>query len=649
MGGAVGLMAQEVHTAMMAGGLDLVTPPIVMPPGKATAAVNYEPDISGYTSNGGYERFDGRVRPSDTTDQGQVAARRAAILPVPGEGPVRGVWVFSGLVYAFRDQVGTGFASMYRSTLGGWEEIPLGYRLEFSEGEVMFEEGEYVTGSTSNAIAKINRIVTREGEWDPTTPTASGYLIISNLTGTFVLNEELTSGSGGIANAVLVEEITLKAGGHYDFTNHNFYGASARERMYFVSGTDTGYEWSSSYLTPIHTGISGTEAIAAVTLLSPPSVAPNTTESPILAYLDPADPGSEQFEIVMSALFDAPSFVAHYKNHLFLGFTSGTIINSALGEPLDFDTTGGAGEIAFGEQITGLLAAASTALMIFAQNRIEYLAGTDAASFVLNPVTDASGAQPYTMQMMDSPMFLDDGGIRTLPTTAAFGDWRMGSVTQTIEALIRQKRDSGVTPVASLKIRNKDQYKLFWSDGTGVTVYVGRKHPEAIPFKLPIEVFCACSGEVDYGLGDRLFVGCQDGYVYELNRGTSFDGAAIDSYIRLPFNSAKSPSQHTRWMKATFEIASPDDITMGVAFDVDYARGLGGAATNVDVDAGSPIITTDAYASVDWTQPVQGRLEYHLNGIGPNIAATLIHSSTVARQHTISAQTYNFSRRRLKR
>ena len=52
---------------------------------------------------------------------------------------------------------------------------------------------------------------------------------------------------------------------------------------------------------------------------------------------------------------------------------------------------------------------------------------------------------------------------------------------------------------------------------------------------------------------------------------------------------------------------------------------------------------------VDWTQPVEGRLEYHLSGIGPNIAATLIHNSAVARQHTISSQTYNFSRRGLKR
>jgi hypothetical protein len=236
-----------------------------------------------------------------------------------------------------------------------------------------------------------------------------------------------------------------------------------------------------------------------------------------------------------------------------------------------------------------------------------------------------------------------------MPTTAAFGDWRMGTVTQSIETMIKQKRDGGIQPVASMVIKGKDQYRLFWDDGTGLTVYIGRKTPEVMPFKLPVGVFCACNGEVETGHGDRLFVGCEDGFVYEMNRGTSYDGDEIDSYIRLPFNATGAPMQTTRWMKATFELSAPDDMTFGVAFDVDYAKGLGGAKTDVGVDAGTAIISTEAYENVDWTQPVEGRLEYHLAGIGPNIAATLVHSSATTRQHTISSQTYNFSRRRLKR
>ena len=65
----------------------------------------------------------------------------------------------------------------------------------------------------------------------------------------------------------------------------------------------------------------------------------------------------------------------------------------------------------------------------------------------------------------------------------------MGSLTLVIEPIVNKKRDDLVVAEASTVIKAKDQYKLFWSDGTGITVYIGRKNPEAIPFKLPIQVF----------------------------------------------------------------------------------------------------------------------------------------------------------------
>jgi hypothetical protein len=633
-------MAQEITTTMMSGGLDLVTPPIAMPAGKAISAANYEPDVAGYTSSGGYERFDGQPRPSDASDAVNRESRREAIDPVPGTGPVRGVWVFDGDIYAFRDQIGgvAAQSGMFKATGGGWVQQAYGTLLPFVAGSDDFVAGEYVVGATSLATAYIDRVVLRAGAWNG---SAEGYIIVSKVTGGPFTTEAITGTSGGAATGLESSPLLIQPGGRYDFTNHNFYGASDRVRMYFANGVDTAYEWNGSVLVPIRTGQSSGTAIISYLLASLEQSNDADEGAFLLAYNGDS--------IITSSTGDAPTFVSHYKNHLFLGYSAGSVINSSIGEPLEYITTTGAGEIAFGESITGLLTAASTSLVIFGQNRIEYLTGEDSTTFVMNPISDASGGQPYTAQMMDTPMFLDDGGVRSLPTTAAFGDWRMGSVTQPIETLIRAKRDNGITPVASMTVKGKDQYKLFWSDGSGITVYIGRKHPETLPFKLPVQVFCTCQGEVETGRGDRLFIGAEDGYVYEMNRGTSFDGAEIESYIRLPFTPAKSPQQHTRWMKASYEILSPDDITIGMTFDVDYARGLGGANTPVPVDAGTAILATEDWEDVDWTQPVAGRLEHHLSGIGPNIAATLIHNSKEVRQHTISSQTYNFSRRGLKR
>jgi hypothetical protein len=624
-------MPIEIKTSLMAGGLDLASPPIAIAAGKVISASNYEPDAAGYTSLGGYERFDGRPRPSDSTDPVEIAALRTAISAVPGIGPVRGVWIFDGDVYAFRD-IDAGTAGMYKSSTGGWALQSFGYTMPFSNGTVEYEEGGYLAGATSSASALIDRVVLTDGAWSG---TAQGYLVVSNVTGTFAAAGEIATGTtGGSATVQPPTAITLQAGGKYDFTNHNFYGAARSPHMYFTNGVTVAYEWSGNVLSPIHTGVTTTAAAGLVYLV---------------AYNGDTIVGFDGSSIIVSATGDAPTFITHFKNYLFLGYSNGTLLHSSLGEPLQFISTTGAGEISFGEPITGLLTAASTSLLIFAQNRIDYLTGSDATEFILQPISDASGAQSYTAQSMDTPMFLDDGGVRSLPTTAAFGDWRMGTVTQPAERLIRQKRDDGVAAVASLRIKAKDQYRLFWEDGTGITVYIGRKYPETLPFKLPIEVYCACAGEVENGRGDRLLVGCQDGYVYEMNRGTSYDGAAIPAYIRLPFTAAGSPSQQTRWMKATFEIDSPDDVSFGLAFHTDYARGLGGALTTVNVDAGTAIVSTDAYASIDWTQAIEGRLEYHLAGIGPNIAATLVTETAIARQHTISSQTYNFSRRGLKR
>jgi len=651
-------MGQEVHISMMMGGLDLVTAPIVMDPGKAIAASNYEPDVNGYTSHGGFERYDGRPSPSSGLDPTEIAALRAAIQKVPGDGPVRGVWVYNGYVYAFRDQL-DGSGGMFRAEGAGWIKMSFGYKLQFGSGTAAFVPDEFVLGSTSGASAMINRVVKREGAWSG---SAAGFLIVSNVSGTFASpSEVITSGGGGHATGFPTEPVNVLSGGRYDFTNHNFYGAQDRVRMYFCSGTDTAFEWNGSVLVPIYTGVSGsdtTSSLNVTNLLAPIQLPTYPADRPVVAltaggnYPNVAADGANPTtfaNVIMGSTAEAPSFVAHYKNHLMLGYSNGAVLNSSLGEPLEYNTTTGAGEMDFGDKLTGLLSAASTAMVVFAQNRIEYLTGDDASNFTLSALTDSSGAHAYTVQMMDMPMFLDDGGVHKATATDAFGDWRMGSVTQPVEPLVRQKKIDGITPVASLRIKAKDQYKLFWEDGTGITVYVGRKDSETLPFKLPIQVFCSCTGELEFGKGERVFVGGMDGYVYEMNRGTSFDGAPIESYIRLPFNAAKSPVQQTRWQKATFEISTPDPITIGVSFAVDYAKGLGGDAANVNVEAGSTLITSDLWDEVDWAKPVEGRLEYHLAGIGPNIAATLIHSSAVARQHTISSQTYNFSRRGLKR
>lgn len=624
-------MSQRPQTILLRGGLDLITPQIAMPDGRAIAALNYEPDDIGYTSTAGYERFDGRTPPSDGADAAQIAALRSQIGEVPGSGPVRGVWVFQGTLLAFRDTT-VGGAAMYKSSAAGWVRQTFGHVLEFVSGTNEFFEGETVAGGTSSATATIKRVVVRAGAWDG---TAEGYLVLSDVVGTFQSAEAISSSSGDAAVVAAQVAIDLYPGGSYDFVEHNFYGAARIPRLYFTNGAGTAFEWDGQTLVPIRTGVNVGDAVGLLLTAGGPP------DRVLTAAGD---------RIVFPVENDIPAHVRVFRNHLFLGYEIGAIVFSAPGEPIDYRTTLGAGEFSFGGALNGMVLA-STALILTGSNRIEYVAGNDADDFQKLEITTSAGAMRKTMQVAgESPIYLDDAGLRRLSASSAYGDFKLGTLTRLVEPLLRKKRLAGIAPATAIVVKAKDHYRLYWADGSGVALYMGRKDPEILPFKLPATFFCSCAGETDSGMGERVFAGsASDGYVYELNKGTSFDGAAIDTYLRLAFNDLSAPSQRKVFHRYAGDVVCEDDITVGIKFDIDYATGDAGAQVNETVDAGAPIVTTDDYGSIDWSQPVQGELVHYLYGIGRNIAVTKITSSSTARPHTFPSSTLNVAQRGLVR
>lgn len=629
-------MTQQTSTVLLRGGLNLVSPPSAVPPGQCTAALNYEPEVQGYRRIGGYERFDGHQSPSSGTTPENIETLRAAISAVPGTGPVRGTWCYDGSNWAFRDSV-AGTGAMYKSTAGGWVLQTFGHTIDFNTGTASFLEGETLAGATSTATATIERVIVQSGS--ESTGDQAGYLVLSDIVGTFVGSEIISSSSGSATSVAGVTAVNLEAGGIYEFANHNFYGSLKKPRMYFANGTGPAFEWDGTVLSPIR---SGTDAGVLVNL-------PHLLErggGHILAR--------NGDHIVMRGAFDRPNYVGQFRNHLFLGFGAGSIISSGIGEPLDYRAIAGASEFSFGEEITGFMPSMSTAFIIFGKSRIEYIAGNDSSDFQMLPITSTAGAFTRTAAAAgESPIYLDDAGVRKLSSTPAFGDFRMGSMSQMVEPLFRAKRKAGVSPVTAIVVKAKDQYRLFFDDRSGVIVYMGRKTPEVLPFLYPMDVFCASSGELDIIEGERHFIGAADGFVYELDAGTSFDGAQVQAFMRLAWNTVNAPRQNKRFHKASFDIDSEDPIEVGVAFHVDYAipgGNTGGARVDYDVDAGSQsLIPVALYDSINWTQPMQGVVEAYLDGVGRNMALTLITEHTTERPHTLSTLTVNFSWRGLKK
>lgn len=480
--------------------------------------------------------------------------------------------------------------------LKGTEEGLVAYwPMSIVEGE--FQEGQTVTGGSSGATAVIKRVVLESGDFS--TQDAQGRLIFESVTsGPFQDGEDLgTTTANAIADGADAE-ITLPPGGRYDFRNHNFFGSADLERMYGCNGVGHGFEFDGEVFVPIHTGM---------------------TE-------------------------DKPTRVEVHRNHLFFAFAGGSLQHSSLGNPYQWQVLTGAGEIGIGEEITDLLASVSGVLAVFGRNKVAVLYGDDAETWVLKTLADDAGAVAWTAQAIGSPIYLDSRGLRSLETTEKFGDFQIGTITQLVEPIFRTMRGRAVA--GGLRVRQKDQYRLFWADGRGLTAYFGRAPVEILPFDLGLSIACLASGKDGDG-EEILLLGDEDGWVYQLDAGTSFDGDPVPAYLRLPFNHVGTPAQRKRYTKASLEMDGGPDISLGMTAEFSYAnpdlppaqeqsfqvRGSGGFWEEMNWD------------QFYWSSPVEGMAEAHIDGIGRNISIAVISNATYENPHTLHGLILHFSYR----
>lgn len=685
----------------LGGGLDLITPAIALKPGFVIASTNYEPYPNGYRRCQGFERFDGRTKPSeakywqlnfqtgtatfaaddtvtgatsgatgvvlangtilagttaagdasgyiglgavsgtfvdgenlqvggvtravadgtaqeetspddDTADAWQLAATadaRALIAAVPGSGDVLGVWVYNGSKYAFRNNAGGTAAVMHKASTAGWVAQSLGYTLDFtSGGTYQVAVGDTITGATSSATAVITSVTLTSGDW--TTSDAVGYFTLASFTGTFVAEDLNVGGNLNVATiAAAPVAITLPAGGRYDFVNHNFYGASQSIRMYGVNGVGKAFEWDGTTFVPIRTGM--------------------TTDTPIR--------------------------IGVHKQHLILGFPGGSVQVSETGTPREWEVVSGAAELAIGDEITDFIPANAGAFTILAENSISNLYGSSKADFQLEVLSDESGALAWTADKVGEPIYMDKRGVRRLSSTAAFGNFNIGTLTQMVKPLLQDLAASNIQPVAAVRVRNKDQYRLFFDDNTGLTIYLGKKYPEIMTFDLGKKVTCICSAETDDG--EMILFGSTDGFVYELDKGTSFDGSAITYSLRLPFNHQGAPQQLKRWHKVAIECEAIPQATIQVSADFDYGSPYESGVPAVDapsqsftVSGGGAIWDQANWNEFYWSSTVEGLAEAYLDGVGRNMSLLIAGSSADEPPHLLQGLTLYYTVRGLQR
>lgn len=692
-------MAQETRTStfLLRGGLNLVTPAVAIPQGQCINAKNYEAEVSGYKRVPGIERTDGRPAPSDasywvldfdegretiatgstvtgftsaasgtvlinpvietgstagndaagylvltdatgtfsdnevlqvsavtvarvdgiqvergadndaddgTWHQAAIEARRADILQVPGSGHVRGVWLYKGDRYAVRDNVAATGAELFKATSSGWAAQDLGQLLEFNTSTSQFNDGATVTGAISGATGVIKRAVLNEGSW---ASNGVGFLVFASVTGTFQAAETITDDGTPTGSAKAVGAQTsnsLPSGGRYLFENHNFYGIANRERMYAVNGVGRGFEWDGEVLSPIRTGVEGA--------------------------------------------LDKPTHIAIYKQHLILGFSGGSLMISEPGEPLQYTTTRGAGEVGFGSDFADLVNNFQTALIVIGTGKIGFITGTSTADFLLEVINEDGGGKAYTAQSVGKMLYLDDQGVRQVEATQNYGNFRANSITGQIQPLFEAKRKAGASPVASQRVRSRDLYRLFFDDKSVLSIYLGREAPEPMIFDYPFQATCTCSGDDTDG-HEVLLAGSDDGYVYELDKGASFDGQEVTAFIQFPFNSLGSPNLNKAFYKTRTQVIGTAQTALSVSAEFSYGDPdlPPSDEQSFDVSGGGGFWDQSVWNQFVWSSEVVGRAEAYFDGFGTNVSIAIMSDATYEDPHTLSSMTIHYNDRGL--
>ena len=660
------------------GSLDISSAPLSINPGDSLEAVNYIPGLSsGYKSIAGYERVDGQQSPSDAafwevvvgttagftvgdTITGANTSSSAVIIAitdidrlvvtalegvfllteivggstaitglpikfsantereydelkaltasyfrdfiqaVPGEGPVRGVLQYLDNRYAFRDNVDGLSCDVYKTTSVGWQAVTLNSIVKFDSGSSVIAIGDVVSDGSSTAT--VLNVCKTMGEW---TGSAKGYLVVDPLTGTGIASGSISV--NGTASATCTDDqypLTLLPGGRFDFILNNFFGDDAGYRAYGCDGINPAIEINQDGLIS-------------------PLYSPDET--------------------------DNPKFIQVHKNRLFLGFANSQVHYSVAGEPWNFTALLGAGQIGLGAEVTGMLPQSGGVLVLTTRRRTFVLEGGSIADFNLQVAAEASGAIPYTMQNLSEAYALDDRGIIQLSRTAAFGDFESGSISRNIQKLIDAKMPLAI---ASTVVRRYNQFWLFFSDGTGLACYPV-PGSDSLEFKVTQinyskAMTCICNAEDATG-NERILFGSDDGFVYEAEKGTSFDGNEIERFIRPAFNHFNSPRVRKRWRKLILEIESEGPLTLSVTPDVNYSSPESPSASTSQLSAygGGGYWDSSSWDEFVWDAETVSEPQMQLTGTGRNIGLLIHNQSAITRPYILQGVIIHYEPRRL--
>lgn len=684
-------MSRQTPYFPLFGGLDVVTPIIQMQDGKMIAGDNFEPWITGgYRRMRGYERFDGQPKPhqaswvwitltdatglttgtvltGDTsaatgtvvsisgnevavtkvtgtfvvesfntaaytgtavsTNDGpdiatELAFRLAAeseyrgdISQVPGINPIRGIWQIRDRVYAIRDNAGATAGIIHKATATGWDDTPieLAHTVRYTTGSVAPSIGDTLTGATSGATGTIHKIVIHSGSIGGS--DASGYYALTGVTGTFTDGENLqvTAVTQSVASGAS-SQFALSTGGRYDFVSENFLANATTYRAYGCNGIDPAFE-----------------------------IDENDVVTPILLDLTLGDSPSE----------NNPYLVESFDGALWLMFPGGSLQKSITGDPLTFNGFLGAAEFGLGEEGTGLINSAGRVLIAITRRQTHGFFPVDAV-YEKRLLSDRSGGILYSANEIDTVLVVDDSGLVDLQRAEVFGDFANSTVSDPVQPIMFNNRER---IAGTLAIKESNQLRIMYTNGTGVMCRRTLEGPwefSTCNLGLENETFNVCYTCEDENTAPTYYWGGSSGYVYEAEVGRNFDGAEIESFVKLPFNHQGQPAIRKRYRLAELDIkATERTVTLRMGQDRNYGdQALGTNNWNEGVDTafgGGSFYDISNWDESYWDSQAYDFARFELYGTGRNVSLLFYHRDAVTEPFVMEGVQLHFDPRRVQR
>jgi hypothetical protein len=216
-----------------------------------------------------------------------------------------------------------------------------------------------------------------------------------------------------------------------------------------------------------------------------------------------------------------------------------TVYYSSLLDPTSFSGTG-AGSITLSDQIVGVRSFRQE-LFIFCRNSISKLQDINGTPAVVPVAKNIGCLSGYSIQEIGGDLiFLAPDGLRTVAGTARIGDVELGTVSQAIQPILTSLAENiNKYVVSSFVLREKSQYRLFYTDTTVVNSQqkgiIGTLRPNGFEWSeiRGIEVTGVGAGFDENGV-EKYYHGDTDGYVLIHDTGNDFNGSDILARYSTP-------------------------------------------------------------------------------------------------------------------